>query len=263
MPGLVAIRALQHAAGNTAVARALAVQREFDLREYTDHTPANPYTHIHFRFDTTTLPGYPHEHLHITVSVGGGNPKVHYYYDGWTSTWRRPGPGGNPLGGSLAAVQGEAIRWAEQKAKGYGTHFRPPTAPTSKDNPNAQFVELGSLTPQELEKQARQKAQQDKVDELRRKKAETARLKREAEQAKQAAARQAKLEREAKAKAEREAKEAERKAYEAHIAELAFCFELAFDLSPDVAVVRVKELVAKGERQAAAPMSEAAMEMYG
>src|SRR5699024_7234368 len=82
--GLIAIRALQNAAGNAAVARALAVQREFDLREYTGHTPANPYTHIHFRFDTTTLPGYPHEHLHITVSVGGGNPKVHYYYDGWT-----------------------------------------------------------------------------------------------------------------------------------------------------------------------------------
>lgn len=95
---------------------------------HTGHPPTAPYTQIHFRFDTDTMPGHPHEFLHVTVQNDDRSRVVHYYHDSWTSTWRRPGPGGNPLGADLAGVQAAAVTRGEQKAAGYGTQLRQPAA---------------------------------------------------------------------------------------------------------------------------------------
>lgn len=50
------LQRLQRTAGNAAVAEQLALQRHYDMREHQGHTPSAPYTEIHFRFDTDTLP---------------------------------------------------------------------------------------------------------------------------------------------------------------------------------------------------------------
>ena len=258
------MRRLQQNAGNAAVLSLLALQRHYDMREHTGHTPSPPYTEIHFRFDTETLPARPHEFLHVTVQNNNRSLVKHYYYDSWAGTWRQQPPYGNPLGGDLAEIQGIAIGWAEQKAAQYGTQFRPPNvAAPQKAVTAADFVDLGTKSPQEIERAARAKAREDQRAEQQRLKKEAARLKQEEQKAKAALAKAQRAEAAARLLAQEQLAEAKRKARLADIADLAFAIQVAFDYSEAAATARATEMIDANARRGAPPMSEAALAMYG
>jgi hypothetical protein len=270
-PAVAVLRTLQQTVGNTAVAQRLALQRQYDMREHVGHSPLPPFHEIHFRFDTETLSDHPHEFLHVTFQDAAPPARQHlkhYYYDSWTDQWRVSGAGPSPVSVSdLAQVKAAAIAWGEQKAKGYGTQFRRPDGPKPQEKVKASdFVQLGSLSQQEIEKRARAKAREDQLAEQKRLKQEAHRLRQEQEKARVEAARQAKAAEAARKLAEKKAAEAERKAYQAALANLAYAIHLAFDYyTLDEARVRAAEILAGDEQQAqpVRPMSEDALSMYG
>lgn len=247
-----ALRSLQARAGNRAVARMVAVQR-FELREYTDVLPPSPYTTIHFRFDHEAENGYPHQHLHITVQNDNrpDEPKVRYYYNSWTDTWRTVGR--NVLRGDVNKAKREAIEWATRHAATYRTPFRPPAAPAGRQtfDLDADFPPgLNTMTKAEIEKAARAKARADEQAALAATKREERQRKRE-------------LERVAKVRRVEEAEK--RRAREATIANLALAIHIAFEIGMAKATERATSVI-DGTAENETPrteMSEAALDMYG